>query len=448
MRSKTGAAVYSTWSPAAYITLRSLHQVGNIEPETCDVIRANVGAGRAGARHERPSASRSCRLGDEALQPVGLIDGVPRHEEAIGLVPEARQVLGPYDALIRPGLRREEAQELDVVAVLLIPEELTVVAAVPGRPSVDVGGVVHVVDEVDLRALSVPPRGARLAADPGERRRPSPRQIRVGARCGSSQVRSPSDEIRSDLWLGTRRERLRRVASPRRALRSARGSCTRLRQRLNSYTCKCHHVDMSDSADVQIHGYTPESEKPPTIADVTVEGPGISITRPVDESTMSSIIALLFGATLAAPPRSGGGVGRRQGAPVQSGEPQPSSQWDGDLTLGEFLVETEAKTFAQKICAAGYYLMNFQAAESFNRDDVKAALVSAHEDMPANFARDWSSAASTNLIAAKPGESGQFYVPKTGRTAVESSFQEVPKRRASRRTPKKSAGSASNGATE
>jgi len=183
----------------------------------------------------------------------------------------------------------------------------------------------------------------------------------------------------------------------------------------------------------------------PTIAEVTVEGPGISITRPVDEATMSSIIALLFGA---APARGGGagGAGAGQGARRLGGRTQHSSQGDEDLTLGEFVLDTGAKTFSQKICAAGYYLMNFHGSKFFNRDDVRTALADAHEDMPRNFARDWASAASSHLIASRPGEAGQFIIPRTGRTAVESHFQDVPKRRTARRTTKKASSSSNEDA--
>ena len=185
-------------------------------------------------------------------------------------------------------------------------------------------------------------------------------------------------------------------------------------------------------------------EADPTIAEITVTGPGISITRPVGEATMSSIITLLFGAPVG-PTGRGGGGGGGQGSRGQAGETQ-QAKWDEDLTLGEFISGIEATTFQQKICAAGYYLMNFQGRQSFNRDDVRTALANAHEDMPGNFARDFNGAASSHLIAAKQGEPGQFIIPRTGRTAVDSHFQDVPKRRA-RKTTKKSS-SSSNGDAE
>lgn len=176
----------------------------------------------------------------------------------------------------------------------------------------------------------------------------------------------------------------------------------------------------------------------PTIAEVTVKGPGISITRPVDEATMSGIIGLLFGAAPAAPVARGGGASG--GGQITPTSGQQSSKWRADLTLGEFIDLTGPTTFPHKICAAGYYLMKLQGRQSFSRDDVRTALVNAHEDMPSNFARDWNAAASSNLIAQKPGESGLFIVPRTGRTAVDSHFQDLPKRRARRATKKSSAG--------
>jgi hypothetical protein len=185
-----------------------------------------------------------------------------------------------------------------------------------------------------------------------------------------------------------------------------------------------------------------EPQPDPTVAEITVTGPGISITRPVNEATMSSVIALLFGGALAAPAaplmrggaKSGIGGGSGGGA---TGRTEQSLQWDEDLTLGEFITEAGARSFPQKICTAGYYLINFQGAESFTRDEVRTALADAHEDMPANFSRDWSAAASSHFIAAKQGEAGQFIIPRTGRTAVTSHFQDVPRRRATRKTAKK-----------
>ena len=171
----------------------------------------------------------------------------------------------------------------------------------------------------------------------------------------------------------------------------------------------------------------------PTLAEISITGPGISITRPVDEATMSSLIALLFGAPPL--PQAQVGGGQTNGAPGPAHGPQ-QLKWDADLTLGEFIVETGARTFQQKICAAGYYLMNFQGTYSFSSNEVRTALADAHEDMPGNFSRDFADAASKNLIAGKQGEPGRYIIPRTGRTAVESHFQDVPKRKARKPTKK------------
>lgn len=184
------------------------------------------------------------------------------------------------------------------------------------------------------------------------------------------------------------------------------------------------------------------------IAEVTVIGPGISITRPVDEAAMSSIVAILFGASPVS--SSGGGGGGRRGTSSgadDSGGAQrrtgQTHQWSGH-TLGEFLTETGPKTFPQKICATGYYLTDVKGSANFSRDDVKAALRQAREDMPQNFNRDWSVATSSSFIAAEERDADSFYIPKTGRTAVESNFTDLPKRRAAKKAAKK-VSSSSNG---
>jgi len=175
--------------------------------------------------------------------------------------------------------------------------------------------------------------------------------------------------------------------------------------------------------------------------EISVHGPGVDITRAVADGVAGSIIALLFG--VAGTPVSSGPQGSGLAIPgispskttLSNGQPE----WDEDLTLGEFIDETGAKTFQHKISATGYYLLR-HGAESFTREDVKTALAQAHEDMPANFNRDFTETAGKSLIARKPGETDRYIIPRTGRAAVESKFQEVPKRRPTRRTSKKASG--------
>lgn len=189
---------------------------------------------------------------------------------------------------------------------------------------------------------------------------------------------------------------------------------------------------------------TTKGEPAKSTAKVTIKGPDIDITRSVDEATMGSVIALLFGAAPAASGGRGGAGGDGGGQGRRGG--QQETQWDEDITLGEFISETGASTFQQKICAAGYYLTKILGTESFTSGDVKTALADAHEDMPGNFSRDYGDAASKNYIAKKHGgEAGHFIVTKTGRTAVESHFTDLPTRRRARQTAKKSS---SNGKGE
>lgn len=202
---------------------------------------------------------------------------------------------------------------------------------------------------------------------------------------------------------------------------------------------------MNEQAEAQPAVPDQQEAKP---YEVKVTGPGVGITRPIDEATMSRVIALLFGATDPAPARNEGGAGALGGGghQDQSAQRGGQQQWEEELTLSEFIDDIEAKTFQHKICATGYYLMR-QGADTFSRDDVKTALDNAHEDMPANFTRDFNETAAKSLIARKTGETDRYIIPRTGKVAVESHFQDLPKRRTSRRAPRRSA-SAANGATE
>lgn len=188
-------------------------------------------------------------------------------------------------------------------------------------------------------------------------------------------------------------------------------------------------------------------------ATVKVTGPGVTIERGVDERTMNAVIGLLVGAP-ASPPgggyRGGGGAGGSSGGGVGGGDQDDGSggggsEWDARMTLGEFLDDSGAKTFPHKICATGFYLTVIKGAKDFNRDEVKSALLAAREDMPGNYSRDWATATNMSLIAPEGHDANRFYIPRTGKKAIESNFQDAPKPRRARKSTKKAS---SNGDTE
>jgi hypothetical protein len=166
----------------------------------------------------------------------------------------------------------------------------------------------------------------------------------------------------------------------------------------------------------------------PNSATVTVKGFGLEVVGSVDKATMLNVVALILGTAPSASPRlSSDGVAESGGiAPSVGGGAETR---DPDVTLGEFLADSGASTFPQKICAAGYYLIKIRGDESFDRDGIRAALEAAHEDMPGNFPRDFAKAASSNLIS-QLNVKGKYIVPTTGRNAVASHFTDVPKPRA------------------
>ncbi|MBB1034468.1 hypothetical protein G6031_08705 [Dietzia sp. CQ4] len=181
-------------------------------------------------------------------------------------------------------------------------------------------------------------------------------------------------------------------------------------------------------------------------ATVKVTGPGVSIERGVDERTMNAVIGLLVGVPV---PRPGGGDPAGSSGGGGGGMDEDSGgrglKWDERMTLGEFLDDSGAKTFPHKICATGFYLTAIKGATDFNRDEVRSALLAAREDMPGNYARDWATATNLSLIAPEGHDATRFYIPRTGKKAIDSNFEDTPKPRRTRKSTKKAS---SNGGAE
>lgn len=180
---------------------------------------------------------------------------------------------------------------------------------------------------------------------------------------------------------------------------------------------------------------------------VTVSGPGVQISRPVTEEVLSAVVNLLFGGVASLPSRVATPV--RDQAVATTGDVHAedpgleADEEDQPQNVREFIDKVEPKTFSQKICATGYFLLKVKkVGNEFSRDQVRTELINAHEDMPTNFPRDFTSALTSGFIATNP-DTGLFYVPKAGATAVESNFTELPKKRT--RRPAKKAVKAGDG---
>jgi hypothetical protein len=164
--------------------------------------------------------------------------------------------------------------------------------------------------------------------------------------------------------------------------------------------------------------------------ELALEGGGMSMKRTIPEDLALQIISVVMG---------GDGGSAPAGSRIVA--PRRQVQGSGNLTVGEFIAQSQAVRNPDKIAAIGAFLTDHLAQETFSRDEVKAQFQHAGETPPGNFARDFNVAISSKWIAQAQGKAGEFFVTNTGRQAIDQHFpQEVRRARKSgaRKARKKS----------
>ncbi|MDF6101321.1 hypothetical protein [Gordonia hongkongensis] len=163
---------------------------------------------------------------------------------------------------------------------------------------------------------------------------------------------------------------------------------------------------------------------------VSINGPGVAISREVDQATALTLIATIMGggpSTTVNPPTF-------NTTPLQAPlttETQTrgdSSAIDPRITVGEYIDECEAKQFPAKITAIGNFLELKLGQSSFTREEVKSQFRPAGEAQPGNYSRDFAEAITQRWIAEDPAEKGQYFVTKTGKAAIAAKFDRSTKR--------------------
>ena len=142
-------------------------------------------------------------------------------------------------------------------------------------------------------------------------------------------------------------------------------------------------------------------------------GGGVTVERELGEAEALSILSIVMG-------------GRRLDAPVRDGALATGSAASPGtptgLTEGEYLEQSGADKYPEKIVALGAYLEDELGQQSFTRSDVREAFERAREPLPGNFARDFSVAASNRWISEVRNSDGDFRLTTTGRKLVQARF--------------------------
>ncbi|MGQ0661963.1 hypothetical protein [Sphingosinicella sp.] len=178
--------------------------------------------------------------------------------------------------------------------------------------------------------------------------------------------------------------------------------------------------------------------------ELKIDGSGLSLSRTIDESALRGILHVILGG------------GPLQGAPDTTKLIGPESTASAAqlgsknrLSLREHLTATAAKRNPDKILAIADYLERVEGLHGFSKDDIKARFRAAGESPPGNFPRDFSWTVSNGWIAEDAQSKGQFYVTRTGQSAIEAGFSDdvtkTSKLRSGRRRRGRSAAAEGNG---
>lgn len=125
---------------------------------------------------------------------------------------------------------------------------------------------------------------------------------------------------------------------------------------------------------------------------------------------------------------------------VQQSEPSFASA-GGIVTIGtqarislrQLIVESEAKTNAQKILVLGHHLSQQNPDNTFEITELRQLFPKAGERIPKNFSRDVKDAVSADFISESPGEGGVYFVTNNGELALDDHFAAKKTRSAARR---------------
>jgi hypothetical protein len=148
---------------------------------------------------------------------------------------------------------------------------------------------------------------------------------------------------------------------------------------------------------------------------LTLEGSGVKIDRPVSEAVARQVIEIVLGGASAPT----GGHATPASARDTTGSPARNRR---GKSLREFLTEVEASRNLDKIVAIGAYLHEQRSYETFSSSQIKAEFRNAREPVPGNFPRDFRSAVAAGWLAASHDDAKEFYVTDSGQKAIDARF--------------------------
>lgn len=146
---------------------------------------------------------------------------------------------------------------------------------------------------------------------------------------------------------------------------------------------------------------------------ISIDGPGVEISKEVSGDTFATVIAVLFGSGEGA--RIPGFAGAAD--PTESSDQRTSRP---NLSPAEFLQQTNASTNRERIAAFAWYASEHLEQDGILQDDLPDLFRRAHQSVPKNMRRDVRQAKRDGLVDEHPEDSDQLYVTQTGRETLRS----------------------------
>ena len=153
---------------------------------------------------------------------------------------------------------------------------------------------------------------------------------------------------------------------------------------------------------------------------VKIVGPGMSFEHEVNEEVAKrTMLSLLTG-------ESQDHVNKGNTGTKELLEQEQNKKNDAgsqpEKAIREFMLDFSPKRIPDKIATIAYFLKTNKSKDTFSKSDLIKSFEDAAEPVPKNLGRDIRWTLQSGWIAAKTGETGQYYITSTGESVVKSNF--------------------------
>jgi hypothetical protein len=139
---------------------------------------------------------------------------------------------------------------------------------------------------------------------------------------------------------------------------------------------------------------------------IKLTGPGLEISRGLDQDMAFKVVAALMGKSVTAASERGWTVPRRAD--------ESESNDDEEITVGEFIGGLNVTNNAERIAAIALFTAEKQDERLVPKEDLPMWFQRSGEAPPRNLTRDLKTAIARKLVSEDHARAGYYFVTKTG----------------------------------